>query len=88
MAKSLAAVSEILSSATSARRIVFTPRADCRARSCALHLRSARPALICALESTREAYLDHENAKSELKGLIPEDAEEAIGHGIRHLEAD
>jgi len=32
---------------------------------------------------TREAYLDHENAKAELKGLIPEDAKEAIGHGIR-----
>jgi hypothetical protein len=38
--------------------------------------------------STREAYLDHENAESELKGLIAEDAKEAIGHGIRHLEAD
>ena len=32
---------------------------------------------------TREAYLEHENAKSELKGLMPEDAKEAIGHGIR-----
>jgi predicted phage-related endonuclease len=32
---------------------------------------------------TREAYLEHENAKAELKGLIPEDAKEAIGHGIR-----
>ena len=32
---------------------------------------------------TRKAYLDHENAKAELKGLIPEDAKEAIGHGIR-----
>ena len=32
---------------------------------------------------TREAYLEHETAKSELKGLIPEDAKEAIGHGIR-----
>ena len=32
---------------------------------------------------TRQAYLDHENAKSELKGLMPEDAKEAIGHGIR-----
>jgi predicted phage-related endonuclease len=33
--------------------------------------------------STREAYLEHETAKAELKGLIPEDAKEAIGHGIR-----
>jgi hypothetical protein len=27
---------------------------------------------------TREAYLEHENAKVELKGLMPEDAKEAI----------
>ena len=32
---------------------------------------------------TREAYLEHENAKTELKGLMPDDAKEAIGHGIR-----
>ncbi len=32
---------------------------------------------------TRNAYLEHENAKAELKGLMPEDAKEAIGHGIR-----
>jgi hypothetical protein len=32
---------------------------------------------------TREAYLEHENAKAELKALIPEDAKEASGHGIR-----
>src|SRR6266851_8495524 len=32
---------------------------------------------------TREAYIEHENAKTELKGLMPEDAKEAIGHGIR-----
>jgi predicted phage-related endonuclease len=32
---------------------------------------------------TREAFLEHENAKTELKGLMPEDAKEAIGHGIR-----
>jgi putative phage-type endonuclease len=32
---------------------------------------------------TREAYLEHENAKTELKRLMPEDAKEAIGHGIR-----
>ena len=31
----------------------------------------------------REAYLEHENAKTELKALMPEDAKEAIGHGIR-----
>ena len=32
---------------------------------------------------TRSAYLDHEQAKTELRGLMPEDAKEAIGHGIR-----
>jgi predicted phage-related endonuclease len=32
---------------------------------------------------TREAYTDHERAKTELKGLMPEDAKEAMGHGIR-----
>src|SRR5262249_14442774 len=32
---------------------------------------------------TRDAYLEHENAKVGLKGLMPEDAKEAIGHGIR-----
>src|SRR5947207_9585287 len=32
---------------------------------------------------TREAHLEHENAKAELKGLMPDDAKEAIGHGIR-----
>ena len=33
--------------------------------------------------STRSAFLEHERAKVELKGLIPEDAKEAIGHGVR-----
>ena len=32
---------------------------------------------------TRDASLDHERAKGELKALMPEDAKEAIGHGIR-----
>jgi predicted phage-related endonuclease len=31
---------------------------------------------------TREAYQEHEQAKIELKGLLPEDAKEAHGHGI------
>jgi predicted phage-related endonuclease len=33
--------------------------------------------------STRQAFLDHERSKSELKALMPEDAKEAIGHGVR-----
>jgi len=32
---------------------------------------------------TRQAHLEHEQAKAELKGLMPEDAKEAIGHGVR-----
>jgi predicted phage-related endonuclease len=31
----------------------------------------------------RVEFLDHERAKSELKALMPEDAKEAIGHGLR-----
>jgi predicted phage-related endonuclease len=31
----------------------------------------------------RLAYLEHERAKAELKTLMPEDAKEAMGHGIR-----
>jgi hypothetical protein len=33
--------------------------------------------------NTREAFLGHERAKNELKALMPEDAREAIGHGVR-----
>jgi predicted phage-related endonuclease len=33
--------------------------------------------------STRPAFLDHERSKAELRSLMPEDAKEAIGHGIR-----
>jgi hypothetical protein len=34
-------------------------------------------------QNTRQAFLDHERAKGELKALMPEDAKEAIGHGVR-----
>jgi predicted phage-related endonuclease len=33
--------------------------------------------------NTRSAFLDHERAKTELKALMPDDAKEAIGHGVR-----
>jgi len=33
--------------------------------------------------NTRHSHLEHERAKNELKALLPEDAQEAIGHGIR-----
>ena len=32
---------------------------------------------------TREAHQEHETAKAELKQLVPEDAKEAAGHGVR-----
>jgi predicted phage-related endonuclease len=32
---------------------------------------------------TRQAHLEHEQAKAELKSLIPEDTKEAVGHGVR-----
>jgi predicted phage-related endonuclease len=32
---------------------------------------------------TRSAYLEHESVKAELKSLVPEDAQQAIGHGVR-----
>ena len=31
--------------------------------------------------STRQ--VDHERSRTELKALIPEDAKEAVGHGVR-----
>ena len=35
------------------------------------------------MRQTRTAALDHERAKTELKALVPEDAKEASGHGVR-----
>ena len=32
---------------------------------------------------TRAAHAEHESAKTELKALVPEDAKEAFGHGVR-----
>jgi predicted phage-related endonuclease len=39
--------------------------------------------LAALFRNTRGAFLEHERAKSELKTLMPEDAKEAIGHGVR-----
>ena len=39
--------------------------------------------IAAVFRTTRSAFLDHEKAKAELKGLMPEDAKEAIGHGVR-----
>jgi hypothetical protein len=32
---------------------------------------------------TRTAHLEHEAAKAELKSLVPADAQQAFGHGVR-----
>ena len=48
------------------------------------HLKGVKIAANSAqVTRTREAHLEHEQAKAELKGLVPEDAKEAIGHGVR-----
>jgi putative phage-type endonuclease len=39
--------------------------------------------LAALFRCTRSGFLEHERAKAELKGLMPEDAKEAFGHGIR-----
>jgi predicted phage-related endonuclease len=44
---------------------------------------NARAEFSNVFRRTREAYLEHEDAKTELKALMPEDAKEAIGHGVR-----
>ena len=36
-----------------------------------------------AYRRTRTAYQEHEGTKADLKKLVPEDAKEAIGHGLR-----
>ena len=39
--------------------------------------------LAATFKRTREAYLEHDAARAELKRLMPLDAKEAIGHGVR-----
>jgi predicted phage-related endonuclease len=39
--------------------------------------------LASIFRETRQAFVDHEKSKAELKGLMPEDAKEAFGHGVR-----
>jgi len=34
-------------------------------------------------QSTRSAFLEHERARTGLKELVPDDAKEAFGHGVR-----
>jgi predicted phage-related endonuclease len=44
---------------------------------------NAWAAFAATFAKTKDAHLQHERAKSELKALMPEDAKEAIGHGLR-----
>ena len=39
--------------------------------------------LAAIFSQTRAAHLEHEQARAELKGLVPDDAQQAIGHGVR-----
>src|SRR6476661_8952188 len=39
--------------------------------------------LATTFRRTRSAFQEHEGAKAELKKLVPEDAKEAMGHGLR-----
>ncbi len=39
--------------------------------------------LAATFKRTREAHAEHETARAELKRLMPLDAKEAIGHGLR-----
>jgi hypothetical protein len=63
---------------------VEPPRARIEAaRIVDMSLSNAWAEFAAVFRRTRDASLEHERAKAELKGLVPEDAKEAIGHGIR-----
>ena len=40
-------------------------------------------AFAALFRDTRQGFVDHERARNELKALMPEDAKEAVGHGVR-----
>jgi predicted phage-related endonuclease len=52
-------------------------------RSVDMSASNAWAALSATYRQTRQAHLAHEEAKTELKKLVPEDAKEAIGHGLK-----
>jgi hypothetical protein len=55
-------------------------RDDDHQRTRSVQFRAQFAGVFC---ESRSAFLDHERAKSELKALMPEDAKEASGHGVR-----
>jgi predicted phage-related endonuclease len=63
---------------------VESPRARLEAvRIVDMNASNAWADLAASYRRTRPAYQEHEGAKAELKKLVPEDAREAIGHGLR-----
>ena len=63
---------------------IETPRPGLRpSRSSTWRLPTPGPSLPPSISGTREAHGEHEMAKAELKKLVPEDAKEAVGHGIK-----
>ena len=62
---------------------VETPRPRIEARIVDMSQSNSWAEFAGVFRSTRSAFLEHERAKVELKGLMPEDAKEAFGHGIR-----
>lgn len=58
------------------------PRIDA-VRVVDMSLSNAWADLAASFRRTRGAFLEHEKAKVELKALVPEDAREALGHGVR-----
>src|SRR6187455_3885685 len=63
---------------------VETPRAKIEAvRTVDMSGSNAWAEFACLFQATRQAAQDHERSKAELKALVPEDAREASGHGVR-----
>jgi hypothetical protein len=61
-----------------------TPEATDRGRAGRRHACSNSWAEFAGLfRDTHQAHANHERAKNELEGLMPEDAKEAMGHGLR-----
>ena len=63
---------------------VETPRPRLEAvRTVDMSTSNAWAEFAAAYRRTRPAYQEHEGAKADLKKLVPEDAREAVGHGLR-----
>jgi predicted phage-related endonuclease len=63
---------------------VAPPRARIEAvRNVDMNSSNAWAELANVFRRTRDAYLEHDKTRTELKALMPDDAKEAVGHGIR-----